>query len=170
MRTTYCNQPANETLAYRINYAARVIREGRPTSRYFDGCFEMGDGDDVVKALIKKSEKNSTLKTNLPRYIAQSSIDAFTAPAPFVTTYYHSDTSSGQSLIIDEQTGRTVAVAYDPKDAPLLAAAPALRDALQRLADAAFDMRQSLSDEAMEELRQATNAAYAVLSDAPYTA
>ena len=47
------------------------------------------------------------------------------------TTYYHKTTSSDQGLVIDEQTGRTVAVVYDAKDAPLLAAAPALLKACQ---------------------------------------
>ena len=41
-------------------------------------------------------------------------------------TWYWSKSSSGQGLIIDECTGRNVAVAYDEQDAPLLAEAPAL--------------------------------------------
>jgi hypothetical protein len=36
-----------------------------------------------------------------------------------------------QGLIIDEDTGRNVAVAYDKADAPLIAAAPALLEALE---------------------------------------
>lgn len=38
-----------------------------------------------------------------------------------------------QGLIIDESTGRNIAVSYDPKDAPLIAAAPALFTALKNL-------------------------------------
>lgn len=38
---------------------------------------------------------------------------------------------SEQGLVIDESTGRNVAVAYDPKDGPLLAAAPELLAALE---------------------------------------
>jgi len=35
-------------------------------------------------------------------------------------------TSSDQGLIIDDETGRNIAVAYDPKNANLIAAAPDL--------------------------------------------
>lgn len=38
--------------------------------------------------------------------------------------------SMGQGLITEENTGRNIAVAYDWRDAPLLAAAPELLDAL----------------------------------------
>ena len=66
------------TLKERINYAARIIREGRNESRRFDGCFEMGDGKDVVRELVRRSRKCVRLKQNLPRYIGQSGIDQFT--------------------------------------------------------------------------------------------
>lgn len=46
--------------------------------------------------------------------------------------WYAKDGSSGQGLIIDEDTGRNVAVAYDAKDNPLLAAAPDLLMALEQ--------------------------------------
>ena len=42
-----------------------------------------------------------------------------------------------QGLVIDEQTGKTVAVAYDKEDADLLALAPELRDCLRFLVEAA---------------------------------
>jgi hypothetical protein len=45
--------------------------------------------------------------------------------------WYHNNQGNGQGLIIDEATGRNVAVAYDGKDAQLLAAAPQLLDAIQ---------------------------------------
>ena len=42
-------------------------------------------------------------------------------------TWYSSETgSANQAIIIDEKTGRSVAVVYDAEDAPLLAAAPRL--------------------------------------------
>jgi hypothetical protein len=51
--------------------------------------------------------------------------------------YAKKRSGTGQGLVIEENTGRTVAVAYDDKDAPLLAAAPdllaALEDALESL-------------------------------------
>ena len=43
-------------------------------------------------------------------------------------------TSSDQGLVIDE-AGKTIAVAYDTKDTALLAAAPAMREALRELLD-----------------------------------
>jgi hypothetical protein len=64
-----------DAIGDRINYAARIIREGRNTSRRFDSCFEMYDGDAVVAALVTRSAKCAKLRANLPRYIAQSSID-----------------------------------------------------------------------------------------------
>ena len=41
--------------------------------------------------------------------------------------------NDSQGLIIEEGTGRSVAVAYDRKDTALLAAAPDLREALKTL-------------------------------------
>lgn len=37
----------------------------------------------------------------------------------------------GQGLIIEEETGKSIAVAYDEKDAPILAEAPAMLEALK---------------------------------------
>ncbi len=44
--------------------------------------------------------------------------------------WYAKDVSGGQALVIDEDTGRSVAVAYDKKDAALLAAAPRMKHVL----------------------------------------
>jgi hypothetical protein len=54
----------------RVNYAARVIANGRQTSRTFDSCFENYDGNAVAAALMRRAEKNERLRTNLPRYIS----------------------------------------------------------------------------------------------------
>jgi hypothetical protein len=40
--------------------------------------------------------------------------------------YARKSTGTGQGIVIDEDTGRTVAVSYEEKDAALIAAAPAL--------------------------------------------
>jgi hypothetical protein len=40
--------------------------------------------------------------------------------------WYASNTGNDQGLVIEEDTGRNVAVTYDKADAPLVAAAPAL--------------------------------------------
>ncbi len=47
--------------------------------------------------------------------------------------WYESKTGNHQGLVIDEADGRNVAVVYDKKDAPLIAAAPALLAALRGL-------------------------------------
>jgi hypothetical protein len=46
--------------------------------------------------------------------------------------WYAKDVSGHQALVIEEDTGRSVAVAYDKRDAALLAAAPKLRDELTK--------------------------------------
>jgi hypothetical protein len=50
-----------------------------------------------------------------------------------MSTFYCKNNSSGQCLIIEEATGRTVAVCYDQKDGPLLSASHDMREALEKL-------------------------------------
>lgn len=52
-------------------------------------------------------------------------------------TWYVANTPNGQGLVVDERTGANVAVVYDPTNAPIIAAAPALLAALQNLIVAA---------------------------------
>ena len=47
--------------------------------------------------------------------------------------YVGNNSNDSQGLIIDENTGRNVAVTYDAKDAALIAAAPELLAALEAL-------------------------------------
>ncbi len=47
------------------------------------------------------------------------------------TWYAKRSAGPGQGLVIEEETGRNVAVSYDEKDTPLLAAAPELLAALR---------------------------------------
>jgi sugar phosphate isomerase/epimerase len=63
-------------------------------------------------------------------------------------------TSSDQGLIIDDETGRNIAVAYDPKHTNLIAAAPDLLEALLLCVDA-------LEDGHWQETKQAARAAIA---------
>ena len=49
--------------------------------------------------------------------------------------WYARGSSSGQGLIAEEGTGRTVAVAYAERDAPLIAAAPRLQMAVREALD-----------------------------------
>jgi hypothetical protein len=46
--------------------------------------------------------------------------------------WYEAKTGNHQGLIIEEGTGRNIAVAYDKSDAPLIAAAPAMLEALEQ--------------------------------------
>jgi hypothetical protein len=68
------NDPEN--FAGRVNYAAKVIAEGRNTSRAFDNCFENYDGDEVAAALVRRAEKNPRLAANLFRYINRDTATA----------------------------------------------------------------------------------------------
>lgn len=64
----------NEAFAERVNFAANYIRNGRPTSRTFDTCFEMHDGDAVIAALIRKGRADPAgkLAANLFKYIGRT--------------------------------------------------------------------------------------------------
>lgn len=62
-----------ENFSGRVNYAAAVIVQGRRTSRSFDTCFEMHDGDAVVAALVRRSRSNPLLAANLFRYLCEDS-------------------------------------------------------------------------------------------------
>ena len=66
------NDPEN--FAGRVNYAAKVISEGRNSTRTFDSCFENDDGDEVAVALVRRAEKNPKLAANLYRYLHKETI------------------------------------------------------------------------------------------------
>jgi hypothetical protein len=46
-------------------------------------------------------------------------------------TWHAASTGNHQGLVIEDETGRNVAVAYDKADAPLIAQAPAMLEALR---------------------------------------
>lgn len=61
--------------------------------------------------------------------------------------WYEGKTGNGQGLVIEEETGRNVAVTYDKKDAPLVAAAPELLERVEyALAVARVERQQLLED------------------------
>lgn len=60
----------SDNFAGRVNYAAAVISKQGKTTRHFDTCFEMYDGDVVACALWRRAEKNPKLAELLPRYIS----------------------------------------------------------------------------------------------------
>lgn len=47
--------------ADRVNYACRVILNHGPYTRAFDATAEMGDGDKVTHAILRRSTKNPRL-------------------------------------------------------------------------------------------------------------
>jgi hypothetical protein len=68
-------------------------------------------------------------------------------------------TSSDQGLIIDDETGRNIAVAYDPKHTNLIAAAPELLEVvhwwLEQMADDACDDMGKLINQMSDKARAA---------------
>jgi hypothetical protein len=56
--------------------------------------------------------------------------------------WYVANTGNHQGLVIDQDTGRNIAVAYDKEDAPLLAAAP---DLLAACKGAQADIRELMN-------------------------
>lgn len=56
--------------------------------------------------------------------------------------WHFTGTGNHQGLIIEEGRGRNVAVAYDKRDAPLIAAAPAMLAALQDALEEINDWRR----------------------------
>lgn len=61
----------------RVKMAASYISGGRPASRSFDDCFEMGDGDYVVTALYRRTQVNPSTKmaANVWKYLCQESVE-----------------------------------------------------------------------------------------------
>lgn len=64
----------SDDFASRVNYASRVIASGASTSRGFDDCFEMNDGDAVAVAVYRRSLKSPALAANIWRYLSQNSV------------------------------------------------------------------------------------------------
>ena len=54
---------------------------------------------------------------------------------PEAHDWYAKNSSGDQGIVIDANTGRTVAVAYEARDTAILAAAPDMLEGLERLAD-----------------------------------
>lgn len=54
---------------YRVHYAARCLMQGRTHTRAFDTCFEMGDGDEVVAALMQRARHTPRLDQALRRWL-----------------------------------------------------------------------------------------------------
>lgn len=68
-------------------------------------------------------------------------------------TWYTAETGNHQGLVIEEATGRNVAVAYDKADAPLIAAAAAMLAELQRLVAANYGQPAGVTVPALDNAR-----------------
>lgn len=79
--------------------------------------------------------------------------DTFHGTAEPAPEWYASRTCSGQGLVIEEGTGRNVAVTYDVADAPLVAEAPAMESALWRAAEIMAEVVAINGSEAAAECR-----------------
>lgn len=60
-----------DAFATRVNFAASYIAAGRRTTRTFDTCCEMYDGDAVAVAVYRRSRKTPKLRANLWRYFSR---------------------------------------------------------------------------------------------------
>ena len=75
--------------------------------------------------------------------------------------YAKKSASSGQGIVIDEQTGQSVAVAYDTKDTALLAAAPELLAALQLFTEFRAGLGKTGAKVSIADVEKAARAAIA---------
>jgi hypothetical protein len=58
-----------EQQALRVSFACARILSGGATTRAFDTCFEMGDGNEVAARVYRRALKNPRLMEALPRYL-----------------------------------------------------------------------------------------------------
>lgn len=63
-----------ENFSQRVSLASATIRRGGNTTRHFDTCFEMYDGDAVAAAIWRKAQNDDRMMRNLPRYLNIDSI------------------------------------------------------------------------------------------------
>ena len=64
----------SEAYAARVNTASDYIAKGRATSRIFDTCFEMYDGDAVAVAVYRRARKNPRIRRNIWRYLGRATL------------------------------------------------------------------------------------------------
>ena len=58
----------------RVDFACRFVLSGRATTREFDACLEMGDGDEVAARIYRRALADSELMDAAPRYFNMDSI------------------------------------------------------------------------------------------------
>lgn len=77
----------NDNFMGRVNFAANYISRGVATTRTFDTCFEMNDGDAVCLALVRRTKKNpkSKLSRNIWNYLSKDTADRVESEYKYVT-------------------------------------------------------------------------------------
>lgn len=70
----------------RVNLAAQYMLRGSRTTRHFDTCFEMWDGDIVATALWRRAQRNFRLMERLPKYLSVESVSATAAEYAHIPT------------------------------------------------------------------------------------
>lgn len=63
-----------DAFSTRVNFAVDYIRRGRNTTRRFDTCFEMWDGDAVAVAVYRRMRHDPDMRRKLWRYVARASV------------------------------------------------------------------------------------------------
>lgn len=62
--------PYTGTMQDRVNFACAFVLSGRDTTREFDTCFEMGDGEEVAARIYRRALSNPTLMDAARRYLS----------------------------------------------------------------------------------------------------
>lgn len=53
----------------RVDFACAFVLSGRVTTREFDACFEMGDGDEVAARVYRRALSSPALMDAVKRYL-----------------------------------------------------------------------------------------------------
>ena len=74
---TYGSDNSVANFKARVQFAAARISSGHPGSRNFSSCFEYGDGDYVIAALVRRTDARTDTKLakNIWRYLARDSAE-----------------------------------------------------------------------------------------------
>jgi hypothetical protein len=79
--------------AYRLRYAiANILRDRVVNEGAFRNCFEMGDGDEVIRTILRRGLKNPKLRAALRRSHLINLTDWLILFPEFSEAYYVSET------------------------------------------------------------------------------
>ena len=87
----------------RVNLAVNYITRGSRTTRHFDTCFEMWDGDIVATAIYRRALKNPKLAEKLPKYLNIDSIAATAAEYAHIPTSKLKDEAAKKRAIMERK-------------------------------------------------------------------